>query len=68
MEISLNPPHSLKQVRTPLMITQIFEAMVDGVNDFIKQTGGPCSYYGISKSETVIYTFIVMLHLLSNII
>ena len=46
-------PLCLRTLRSRRQNELFFQALYDGVSDFVQQCGGPASFYGFSSSETV---------------
>ena len=46
-------PLCLRTLKSPRQNELFFQALYDGVSDFVQQCGGPASFYGFSGSETI---------------
>jgi hypothetical protein len=53
LEVSLNPPHSLRSIPEPEARKRFFLELEAGLNDFVAFAGGITSFYGMSSTETV---------------
>eukprot|EP01041_Mallomonas_annulata_P001672 gene1672-3231_t len=52
-EVALNPPLCLRSIGSYENRIKLFEALHDGVSDFVRFTGGYGTFYGIVPNETI---------------